>query len=205
MCPQAQEQREPPEAGTVGKDRPQGPPVGAQPLDALILDLWLPGRRERTSVVQGAQGKVICSEKWTRPPRWQDGFCLTVPPRPGDGSRGPAPATCPELWFPHGEDVSRPWVRGAESGRGARRMAGVRRTPRRGSEGCFGPTSPLPHSRGGTCGGGSGWLWLCLRAKPELYGPQNHSLWGPGLSRPCEGAAWCRGPGSAPRIHTWRF
>lgn len=159
MCPQAQGRRGPPEAGTVRKDHALEPPVGAQPVDTLVLDLRLPERGEWMSVVQAAQGEVICSEKWTRPPRWQDG--LAVPAKVGRRVSWPSSGHGPRTLVP-----ARP---GSVTvlGPGRRVRARSRQNGRRpphpatrlgGLGGLGGPMSPLPHSTGGACGGGVGRL-----------------------------------------------
>lgn len=156
MCPQAQGRRGPPEAGTVRKDHALEPPVGAQPVDTLVLDLRFPERGEWMSVVQAAQGEVICSEKWTRPPRWQDG--LAVPAKGGRRVSWPSSGHGPRTLVP-----ARPGsvtVLGPGRRVRARSRQNGRRPPHPATRlgGLGGPMSPLPHSTGGACGGGVGRL-----------------------------------------------
>lgn len=184
MCPQAQGRRGPPEAGTVRKDHALEPPVGAQPVDTLVLDLRLPERGEWMSLVQAAQGEVICSEKWTRPPRWQDG--LAVPAKGGRRVSWPSSGHGPRTLVP-----ARPGsvtVLGPGRRVRARSRQNGRRPPHPATRlgGLGGPMSPLPHSTGGACGGGVG--RLCVASASHAG-----AVRAPASITPCGDAAWSRG------------
>lgn len=186
MCPQAQGRRGPPEAGTVRKDHALEPPVGAQPVDTLVLDLRLPERGEWMSVVQAAQGEVICSEKWTRPPRWQDG--LAVPAKVGRWVSWPSSGHGPRTLVP-----ARPGsvtVLGTEPAEWPASAA-----PRDAARRARRADVPTSAQHGGRVRWRGRAALRCVREpRRSCTGPRvNHPLRGPGLSRPREDAAWSRG------------